>query len=618
MKKPILFTLLVLYCSAARSQTLGGYPIIDFLVTAVHPNNCSPNYVTGLPDDSTWVNFMNGDIMTGTFGASSVDTAGFDLLLETSYHPDNYNVRLILTNNQFSAVHNVQQPDWTQITDTTWVHLFANCFVSMFGVTRYVLPLDYDAHFGLGSTDTVTGIEITFLTTPGAPDLAGVYRTRGTSCYDNFFPDDTTLCAGTALTLDATTTGATYLWQDNSTGNMYTVTQPGLYWVQVTKGNCVITDTIQVNYAPIPQVQLGNDTSFCPGSSLLLNATTANASYLWQNNTTGATLTASQPGLYWVTVTVNQCSGSDSINLSLLPSPTVNLGPDTAICAGSVLMLDATTANAGYLWSTGATAASINVSQAGPYWVQVTVNQCSARDTITLSTKPLPQVNLGADTMICAGQQVTLSAATPNATYRWQDNSNSASYTASQAGWYSVEVTVNGCSATDSLYLSLTLLPVVDLGPDTTLCEGYLLLLDATTANATYLWQDNSGASTFQVRNGGTYWVRVDVAGCLGSDTIAVETKRCNFFIPDVFTPNGDGLNDVFSVYGTSGVAILNLSIYNRWGNRVVFREQAPFVWDGTFEGKTCDVGTYFYLLTYRLQGSGEKKYAKGSVTLIR
>lgn len=556
--------------------------------------------------------------MTGTFGSSSVDTAGLDLLLETSYHPDNYHVRLMLTNNQFSAIHNVQQADWIQITDTGWVHLFANCVQGWQGVTRYVLPLDYDAHFGLGALDTVTGIEITFLNTPGAPDLAGVYRTRGESCYGNYFPSDTMLCAGTPLTLDASTTGATYQWQDNSTGSIFTVTQPGLYWVHVTKGNCVISDTILVNYTPYPLVHLGNDTSVCTGSSLLLNATTANATYLWQNNTTSPTLMVNQAGLYWVTVTVNQCSSSDSIYLSLLPLPTVNLGPDTAICPGTPLVLDATTVNAGYLWSTGVTTPSTTVNQPGPYWVQITVNQCSARDTIAVNAKPMPQVNLGADTMICAGQQLLLDATTANATYRWQDNSTNAGYTVTQAGWYSVEVTLNDCSAIDSMFVEIKPLPEVNLGADTTICEGNVLLLDVTTANASYLWQDNSVAPTFQVMNGGYFWVLVDVDGCRTSDTIAVETKRCNLFIPDAFTPNGDGLNDLFSINESSGLKILNLSIYNRWGNRVVFCEQSPFAWNGTFKGTPCDTETYFYLVTYSLTGSAEKKYAKGCVTLIR
>ena len=91
------------------SQTLGGYAIADYLKSAIHPDGCSSDYVTGPPDDSTWVNFNNGDVMTGLFRGSWRDTIGNELLLETSYHPDNYNIRLLLNTGLFSTSHVVQQ-----------------------------------------------------------------------------------------------------------------------------------------------------------------------------------------------------------------------------------------------------------------------------------------------------------------------------------------------------------------------------------------------------------------------------------------------------------------------------------------------------------------------------
>ncbi|MCW8898750.1 MAG: hypothetical protein OQJ96_13190, partial [Flavobacteriales bacterium] len=121
--------------------------------------------------------------------------------------------------------------------------------------------------------------------------------------------NDTTLCQGDTLILDATTPNATYLWQDNTTNPTFSVTQQGSYWVQVTVNNCTTTDVINITYNPSPSINLGNDTTLCQGEILLLDATLPNATYLWQDNTTNPTFNVTQQGVYWVQVT-NSCGSS--------------------------------------------------------------------------------------------------------------------------------------------------------------------------------------------------------------------------------------------------------------------------------------------------------------------
>ena len=140
---------------------------------------------------------------------------------------------------------------------------------------------------------------------------------------------DTNLCAGEILTLDATTANATYLWQNNATTPTFQVFQQGSYWAEITVNNCSTRDSIQVNYIPFPIVNLGKDTNLCLGESLTLDARTSNASYLWQNNATTPTFQVFQQGSYWVLVTVNNCSSTDTILITqercevLLEMPTV-------------------------------------------------------------------------------------------------------------------------------------------------------------------------------------------------------------------------------------------------------------------------------------------------------
>lgn len=669
-----------------NAQSLGGYSINDFLTSAVHPFNCSADYVTGPPDDSTWVNFANGDIMTGNFGGPSRDTTGFELLLETSYHADNYNVRMLLSTNIYSSIHNVQQADWTQITDTTWQHLFTNCFAGTQGVTRYIVPLDYNLHFGLLPTDTVIGIEITFLTTQGSPDFAGAYIIGAQPCDSVYLGNDTALCQGSTLLLNATTPNATYLWQDNSTNATFNVNQPGLYWVEVTAGSCISSDTILITYNPLPLVNIGNDTTLCAGTNLTLNATTTNASYFWQNNSINPTLTVNQTGTYWVGVTVNNCTSIDSIQVNFLLG-NLNLGNDTVLCTGSALMLNATTANASYLWQDNSTNPTflvnqsglywvevsqnnciikdsiqvdflellnlnigndtslcigssilldasmpnaiyqwqdnstnpmLNVSQPGLYWVTVTVNNCIETDSILITNITVPPLDLGPDTTVCAGSIVYLDGTTPNVTYRWQDNSSNPAFFVNNTGLYWLEISINNCKNADSIQVNYQTLPYVNLGPDTLLCLGSELILNASSPNSTYLWQDNSTNPSFTVSKEGTYWVEVTSKNCSKSDTINIETGQCDFIIPNAFSPNADGLNDEFKIINSLNIDILNFSIFNRWGQQIFSIQGSEFGWDGSFKGQACENGTYFYLIKYKTKNNSSQLYKSGDIELIR
>lgn len=337
--------------------------------------------------------------------------------------------------------------------------------------------------------------------------------------------NDTTLCPGATLTLNATTTGATYLWQNNSTNATYNVTGTGAYSVQVTVNGCVGNDNINIAYNAPFTVNLGNDTTLCTGQTLLLDATTAGGVYLWQDNSTNATFNVTTAGTYSVDITVNGCMQSDAINIVFGAGLPVDIGNDTTLCTGQTLLLDATVAGSTYLWQDNSTNATFNVTTAGTYFVDVDLNGCSGSDTITINYLSSIPVNIGNDTTLCTGQIVLLDATTTGATYLWQDNSTNATFNATATGTYFVNVNQNGCTGADTINLNFNASVSVNLGNDTLLCSGDVLILDATTAGATYLWQDNSTNATYTVTQNGTYSVIVTVAGCTGNESINV-----NFF----------------------------------------------------------------------------------------
>lgn len=334
--------------------------------------------------------------------------------------------------------------------------------------------------------------------------------------------NDTTICLGSNLVLDVNTPGASYLWQDGSLSSSYSVTTDGLYWVELTVQGCANSDTIIVITEATPNIDLGNDTSFCIGQQLVLDPGILSGQLLWSDNSSGNTLVVNQTGTYWLNVSNSCGSFTDSIDLVVAPSPNVNLGNDTTICIGASVVLDVNTPGGSYLWQDGSLSSSYSVTSDGLYWVELTVQGCANSDTINVTTEAVPLVDLGNDTSFCSGQQLVLDPGIINGQLLWSDNSSGNTLVVNQTGTYWLAV-MNACGTiTDSIDVVVVPNPIVDLGNDTTLCSGTTLELNASQVNANYVWQDGSTASNFIVTQGGIYSVIASIGGCSATDQISV------------------------------------------------------------------------------------------------
>jgi len=315
----------------------------------------------------------------------------------------------------------------------------------------------------------------------------------------------------------------------NNTANTLAATHqfsaPGEYTVSFTRhiDNRKETYTITIAVKAPPIVDLGPDRSVCPGTEVTLDASTANATYKWSNGNTSASITTTIPGTYWVDVTVDGCTTRDEVTITNYSLPTVNLGPDRELCQGETIELNAFNQDATYLWQDGSTNPTFTVTGPGTYTVEVTSAEgCKKSDEITIVYNALPVVDLGPDRDICANTNTVLDATQPGVTYKWSTGATTPTITVADAGEYWVTITNSkGCSATDVVRINHLPLPVVNLGPDETLCTGDVRLLNATYPNATYLWQDGSTSSTFMVTEPGKYWVDVtNEFGCTLRDEI--------------------------------------------------------------------------------------------------
>lgn len=538
-------------------------------------NGSTDSLITLVTEDTVWLDVLvNGCLYSDTvavnyfpilnvdLGNDTILCEGDSLLLDVTMA----NVTYLWSDNSVDSVLAVGQPD------TIWVDVMQNgCIYSDTIIVDYYTPIVVD----LGN--------------------------------------DTTLCSGNTITLDATDPVSTgYLWSDLSINPTLTISQIDTVWVEVSDANCVYTDTIEIDYFPLNDTFLGPDTSFCFGSSVEIETSLYGTSYLWDNGTTDSVITLSMPDTVWLDVNLNGCFFSDTIIVTNFPVLNVDLGNDTILCLGNSITLDATAPNASYVWNTAELTPIITVSQADTIWVDVTQNGCVYTDSIIVDYYTPIIVDLGNDTTLCEGADITLDATDPAAiSYLWSDFSTNPTLTvlAADTVWVQVsdvnctyidsieityypaldigfpddttlcvgdslvlstnfvdatylwsdlsidnkltifsscqvwlDVTQYGCLYTDSIDILFNSLPIVDLGPDTTFCEGTNYLLDAQNPGSNFEWHDLSNSQTFTVTSTGDNWVTVtDVNGCEASDTVYVEEAIINIDLgPDLLLCDGE------------------------------------------------------------------------------
>ncbi len=289
---------------------------------------------------------------------------------------------------------------------------------------------------------------------------------------------------------------------------------------------------------------LGADILLCPGTNSTLNAQNSGSSYLWSTGETTQTINVRDSGIYFVTVTSVKGRATDTIHISYNPPPIVELGNDTAICAGNTLTLDAKNTGATYRWNTGANSQSIIIDTSGVYHVEVTnIFECTETDSIKITINPSTvTVDIGLDTSICEGSLLELDAKNAGSVFLWNDGSTSSKLTVSQSGVYSVTVTApDQCRGFDEVNVTVHNLPSAALGSDTTFCAGSVL--DAQNGGASYIWSTGATTQTIVVNTSGYYSVTVtDEELCSNSDTVSVIVKPL---------PLVDLGNDTFVANGT-------------------------------------------------------------------
>lgn len=432
-----------------------------------------------------------------------------------------------------------------------------------------------------------------------------------------------------------------YSWNTGATSQSITVgADDSTYSVTVTDINgCSNNDNIRVTENPLPQPNLGPDTSICSGVAFNIVLSPGGfEDYNWSTGSGNSSILVTQGGSYSVTVTdINGCVNDDTKDINILQSPQINLGGDRVLCEDSnfAITLDATPTLIGpaygYNWNTSETTDTIEVNDFGSYSVTVSNPNNGCIDSASVDFTPFGTVepNLGEDGFICEGEAVVLN---PNVqsegySYTWSTGANTRMITVTNEGSYWVELNaINGtCEGIrDTILLDRALQPVVELGDQIRACEGQVVeLLNQQTGfpNTEYYWQDTINSKAISVTNSGTYRVKaVNQCGTI-TDEISVIFDNCyQVFVPDAFTPNGDGVNDEFMAKTGQDLIEYSMVIYNRWGEVVFKTNDIRVGWDGTMNGNPLPQDSYVWRISYisALDETQTRKEKQGKVIMIK
>lgn len=484
---------------------------------------------------------------------------------------------------------------------------------------------------------------------------------------------DTTICVNTSTALHVN--GAdSYAWapanllQTTTGAQVQTITLGmGQYTFTVTgtKDGCPSSKDIAVLVLDeIPPPTVAGNQNICKGEGVTLVATTSinPAQFFWYKDSTLQQIIIDQATLqtgplftndttFYTNILYGNCaSGLTYFSINIKSLPQIVITGNTPICSGDKLNL---TASGGkeYRWYTGPNDTISNKSvldaiateNTTTYYVLVKDSACASIDTVQVQINPLPAVNAGTSVGICKAQQIQLGTAQQaGISYRWQPATNlntptlaQPTFTAKQVGrtvyTLTATYTATGCNQSDNLQVDVYELPTarIDLPADV-LCNDRLINLKGSGGLSTqdsYAWLKDGQvfaysnlAAIVPSEERAAYVLRVTtVEGCEDTAMLYLRGEDCeasDVYLPDMFTPNGDGDNDELQILYKQGILSADVSIFDRWGSLIYRGTKESEPWNGTVDGHELPEGLYVYIINLK---TSKKSFNKiGTIAIGR
>ncbi len=392
-------------------------------------------------------------------------------------------------------------------------------------------------------------------------------------------------------------------------------------------------------YPGPPKISL-IDTNICKGDSVTFGIPPIHcATYQWTpalglSNASVSNPTAfpTKTTTYYLTADVSCYSVINSITITV-HSPTLTISGDSSICPGQTTTLTASGASS-YQWSPGTglsstTGTSVIINTSNPISYTLTgsdVFGCHSIDSVRINIDVKPTANADFDDSICEGQSAPL-IASGGITYLWSTSETNSAIIVNpfSIATYTLIAYNVSCSDTDKVTIFVHQPPSVNTGSNTIIIAGNSVKLSAS-GNGTYLWYPSARLSCSTCANPIAtpaettiyYLLLTDSFGCINLDSviITVENPCKGFYIPNAFSPNNDGQNDLFYIQADCFNKI-NLIIYNKWGERIFEIKDAADGWNGTYKGEVLDTDVFYYVFKGTMV-SREEVFKKGSISLLK
>lgn len=468
-------------------------------------------------------------------------------------------------------------------------------------------------------------------------------------------PLTNTMCFGTSLNLTAS--GATnYTWSPAASLNLsngpVVTASPSIttnYTVIGEQATCTTTAVYQVSVIILPSIITSvSQPTICQYSQTNITANGA-SSYSWSPATglsaTSGNQVIANPNVTTVYNIVGNnglCFAYGSVTITVVPFPNLNITtPTNRICQTNSTTIFATGADF-YNWSPAASLSSTNAPTAQAF-PNVTTNYtitgynqqfgitCSMTKEIEIEVVPQVTANVSPSATICLGDMTKLLAG-GGPTYTWMPSDGLSQATIynpvaspTVSTIYTVNVSYYGdCGATRTVYVHVNPNPTVNAGEDFSVNLDEPMYLNANgTGTLTWIAGEavlctNCPNSQIMPKASSCYKIQaVNEFGCKAFDDVCVEvTTNYNIYIPNVFTPNNDGLNDIFLVYGT-GISNFEMTIFDRWGEKLYVSKDQLTGWDGSYKGQICKNDVYPYLVKFKAL-DGKIVTRTGHVTLMK
>ncbi len=438
------------------------------------------------------------------------------------------------------------------------------------------------------------------------------------------------ICEGKTYTFDAGTGFYAYKWNTSATSRFITTGVAGKYTVEVTSGKgCKMSDSVLLSVNSFPVISIGPDVAVCDGDGPVKFTVTAQQglAFQWNTGDTGSSIVVDQPGQYIVLVTnSNGCSNADTVWLQIKDRPEIEIDPlDIVICETSApLILDGGEAMDFYLWSTGENTQQISVDTSGKYILSVSKDGCDTTVSVNVEVEKMPTLAYPKKVVACEGEDTEINIVTSAPKIVWSTGETTSTIKVSSGATYSVVVSNLTCEISAEMNVVNASAPNAVLEDSLLFCfqKSNVVALNATTNVALYQWQDSSAAPVFYATQEGNYKVTLTSSeGCVAYDSIAVrEICPPIVYVPNAFSVNADGVNEIFYAYASEPLKEFHLMIFNRWGEELFESYNIQDGWDGTYKGINVAQGVYVWKIDYSyetIKGTGRDTQL-GHVSLIR